>query len=626
MNHLVKRLPFLISILGCIPGVLQATTTQFRSPLMLERGPIHYQLPYLPHVWWFDDVPSNRQEGCMEKWFVNNWTALYGRTATRSFFKAPCGTDVDTCKSNSVTRELTSLSQLFFGADSFTVADTLANATVPTNQANVLLGTAQITPRFSYNEYGVYLGLQAERTVGCNNDWYVGGRASMPIEVIDMLFDQGCKLVESPDDVLNNVVRFQQIDINSSQANPDLTDYAVRFDFLNLLTVPTGGTLTAPTNDPFVILSINNISGIAQQTQIYAGKTVSGNAPSNGLGVALVTTVDGLPPVYSPTTGTFRKDLDASGVVALSASGALAPGEVAYFKTGTDYASGLGSSLAAQRALYVVPTLDDSADELSLSDNSQAIYTQLKKTLQDGVLTSAITPVSFFEQCCTNFCGAERITGQGDIDAEIYGGYRPCDFFYTDIFLGMRLPTGKRQKDARRPYYQTTGHNGHFQIKVGMDLAMRACRYFGIKTDWSYNHAFNRTEHRNAPFVGSLVRNIGPQVDAKVSWNYWTFHFDLNFFHPHNPEIGGVFGYELFAKQNDKVCLDCATATDCLGQTKPLDATLLETNTNAMTHKLRGEVYHRWNYFEFSLGASQVLAGRNAMKESEAYVAATLHF
>lgn len=617
MKRMTIRISLVVGLLGFVAGTIQATTTQFRSPLMLDRGPIHYQLPYLPHVWWFDDVPSDRQDGCMEKWFVNNWTGLYGRSATKSFYKAPCDGD-DTCKSNPVTRQTASLAQLFFGSEAFRGADVFANSVLPpqTTMENVYLGFSRITPRFEYREYGVMLGMQAERTVGKCNNWYVGGRASMPIEVIDILFDQNCKLFETVQDV----VRFQQINIKDPQDNPDLVDFAARLDFLNSLVVPTGGTLANPTADPFVVFSVNTDPTYGQVTQIYKGTTVSGTAPANDLGVALVGSASGVAPTY-----TYRKDLTASGVVALPATGALGDGDVAYFKNGVDYAASLGTSLAAQGGLYVVPTIASGSVQINLSDKSQTIYTQLRKTV-DNLEAGATTPLGFFNQHCTDLCKAERITGQGDLDTEIYAGYRPNDCFYTDLFLGVRFPTGKRQKDANRIYYQTTGHNGHFQIKVGMDLAMRLCRYVGFKTDWSYNHAFNHTEKRNAPFVGASVRNIGPQVDAKVSWNYWTFHFDLNFFHPHNPEIGGVFGYELFAKQNDKVSLDCKTATDFLGQVKPLDNTILERNTNAMTHKVRGEVYHRWNYFEFSLGASQVLAGRNAMKESEAYIGATIHF
>ncbi len=616
MKNMIQQKLIAVGALCLASGITHATTTQFRSPLMLDRGPIHYQLPYVPHVWWFDDVPADRQDGCMEKWFVNNWTGLYGRTATKSFYKAPCDTD-DACKSNSVTRSTASLSQLFFGAEAFRGADIFANSAIPTGDGNqnVYLGFSRITPRFQYTEYGVMLGLQAERTVGCNNSWYVGGRASMPVEVIDVLFDQSNgQLFET----IQDVVRTQQISNGTGGANAALTDFAVRLDFLNSLSVPTGGTLAEPTWIPYVVFGDGSTSVETGNTQMFAGNEVAQPTATNACEIAVVGSTTGLPISY-----TYRKDLTAAGVVALPTDGALANNGVAYFKTGQDYNAALGASLATQGTLYVVPTITD-GNPLELQ--STTLWNQLSITLRDLTIGSAQTPVAFFAQHNTPLAQSQRVTGQGDLQTEIYGGYRPNDFFYTDLFVGVRFPTGKQQKDAQKIYYQTTGHNGHFEFKVGMDLALRACKYVGFKTDWSFNHAFNHKEHRNAAFAGATARNIGPQVDATVNWNYWIVHFDLNFFHPHNPEIGGVFGYEFFAKQNDNVSFCQKTAVDYLGQTKPLDATILEKNTNPMTHKLRGEVYHRWNYCELSLGASQILAGRNAMKESEAYIGITLHF
>lgn len=103
-------------------------------------------------------------------------------------------------------------------------------------------------------------------------------------------------------------------------------------------------------------------------------------------------------------------------------------------------------------------------------------------------------------------------------------------------------------------------------------------------------------------------------------------HGDLNFFHPYNQDLGCTIGYELFAKRKDHVELCAKTALDLLCNLQDLDACILEEDTNAMTHKIRGEIFHRWNYCELFAGASQIVAGKNAMQESEVHLGIAIYF
>ena len=94
--------------------------------------------------------------------------------------------------------------------------------------------------------------------------------------------------------------------------------------------------------------------------------------------------------------------------------------------------------------------------------------------------------------------------------------------------------------------------------------------------------------------------------------------------------MGVTVGYELFAKRNDKIrfLCDCQPflVKDCLGVDQELDHTILQENTNSMAHKFRIEAFHRWNFGELFIGGSQVFAGREVMRESEAHLGFKVYF
>ena len=100
----------------------------------------------------------------------------------------------------------------------------------------------------------------------------------------------------------------------------------------------------------------------------------------------------------------------------------------------------------------------------------------------------------------------------------------------------------------------------------------------------------------------------------------------MGWFHPDNPNLGFTLGYELYAKQNDKVCFCEDTAVDFLDRTEKLDHCILECDTDTMTHKLRGEIFNRIGYFEIFGGGSWIVAGRNAMREGELHIGAMIYF
>lgn len=619
----------LLSVAG---GSLQAVTSEFRSPLMLERGPLSRTFLY-PHeriedAYWYDFVPNNCHP-C--GWDIEAWAAGYSRSATQAFYKAPC----DPCKNNSVTRDTRPLSQLWFGSDSFTAEQIFAGGSLPDGSLPLDLSFLQwshITPRFEYDEYGVFLGIMAERRFGCDDNWFFGARLNIPVKQIDILQNQNCKLFETLDDV----TRAHPINENAAPGANNQFDYAYRLDFLSSLTYPAGSVSpTTPSNTtqlayPFVGYG-NGTTLLETYIPVTApdgtGNTVSGTS-ANEAKAYLVSVPVGNAPTYP-----YRIDPNTTTATALPAAGATGDGTISYFQDDVNYAAGVGSNAAVQATQWVVPQVLLASQNGALvnfdqlAGRSQAIFNYLAPLLQSiDTFGGEFNPVSFFADRCIGLCAAKRIIGVGDLDLELYSGYDGACWF-GDFELGFRFPTGKRIKDVNNIFGQSTGKNGHFLLRIGMDGGWQFANWGAIRLDWSYWHAFSRKENRAAAFTGQTVRNIGPCSEVKNSWNEFLFHADLNLFHPCNRDLGMMVGYELWAKTKDHFNTKCATtAVDFQGNTQTVNPCGLAVGTKSLTNKIRGSVFHRWNYFELLLGASQVISGRDAMRESEAFIAVNVYF
>ena len=178
-----------------------------------------------------------------------------------------------------------------------------------------------------------------------------------------------------------------------------------------------------------------------------------------------------------------------------------------------------------------------------------------------------------------------------------------------------------------RIYWQPTGNNGHFEFRGGLEGGVHRS-WFALRGMATYTHVFDHTEMRAPAFAGATIKNIpvGGAVPARVNWGYFWGNLDVTIFHPKCCECGLVFGYELYAKQSDKVCFCKSTAKDFLGFTHKLDDTILEEGTNTRLHKIRGEFFHRIGCCEYFGGAYYSLAGRFALKETEFHVGAAIYF
>jgi hypothetical protein len=594
-------------------------SSQFRSPVSLEyelRGFLHYPLEQVHNAWWYDQAGCPEADKSESPWIIAPWTGAYTRNACDAFWN-----ECDPCH-NKVTRKTASIATLIFGQEAFTAENIFSGGTLPCNVTspeafnNPFLRFARITPAFSYNESGVVWGINAERRMGCDDKWRVGGRLSIPfkkIEIEQHNFDTD--LQEGINDVA--VERVFNVD---EDADAGTIDYAYRLDFLSCLFRPA-----TPISDSLPLMTFGDgTTGANGQTSI-AGTNVSianSAAQDDSAGVPaiyLVKSSDSTAPIPNPYFGKNSSQVAGN----LPADGAGVNAATYFFQDNVNYAASLANDRAAQSTLFVVPHLIDG--DTDLAQDAIGIYNAVHQLL--NTLGQENSVVEFFKERGIDLAQHECILGLGDLRFDIYGGYGDDFCWYADLDFGVLFPTGKKNKDPKNVYFQSTGNNRHYEVRVGAEGGWRPYEWFGFKADVYYNHAIRRTEKVAAAFKGATVKNIGPTVDASVSWGYVVFHLDFDFRHPKNPDLGCTFGYELFAKQKDSVCFCQATATDFLGRTnQPLDPSVLERNTKVLTNKLRMELYHRWNFGEIFAGGSQIVSGKNAMKETEIHLGFAMYF
>jgi len=598
-------------------SALHGATSQFRTPLTFleERGALHYPLKSVNEAWWLSTMDTDYEQ---KPWYATSIKGVYGRSATKSFLD-----ECSPCKNKS-TRSTVSLSTLWFGKESFRGEEVFPgsifvnycdNNALKINE-NSALGFSRITPRFRYDEYGIYCGCDAGCTLGSEGQWHVGVEARMPFGMIEITRDQDQQLYETVDDV----VRMRNT--NESGGAVDQFDFAARFDFLNTL------TYAESPNNCTQFVQYNKPNGVSV-TMPGVTQASGNNATDDAVSVFAIMSLDGSMPAQP-----FRKSTLDTRAEPIDADGSIGSHAIGFFKNGTDYASYVGLDRNTQGTLFIVPKAVVPNGELT--PQAKIVSARLQNLVTQLNTFGINTPIQFFRKAGgINLGAAERITGQGDLFTTIRGGYEHKDMrWFCDGLIGLRFPTGVRTDDTRRVFLQSLGNNGHVELKIGIDAGWAITNWVAIEMDVTYYHAFKRTEKRAAPYKGATVKNIGPAVGVGVSWDYVTAHLYLNFFHPCNPELGCTIGYDFFAKSKDRLCIKCPPPADLLGrsndqlpvQYQGYDTQLLSQRTDSMTHKFRAELFHRWNFWEFFAGAGQVFAGKNAMKETEGYVGVKVYF
>ena len=308
----------------------------------------------------------------------------------------------------------------------------------------------------------------------------------------------------------------------------------------------------------------------------------------------------------------------------------------ALFLTGQNY-DVLGADAATQGQLYIVPIYNSDPGVANVNTRfeieAEIVMNAIEEAIRDMEEGGVMAVEQYFFNNGVHFCQTERNVGVGDLNLDLYAAYGSVDNVWTQLIFGVVFPTGKKICDPKLLLAQPTGNNGHFEAKFAVAVGWMPVDWLGLRGDISYNHVFWATEKRAAPFKGATVKNIGPCVSARTRWGYFTGHFDVTVFHPENKNLGCTLGYEGYVKTCDKIDLcvkeakefpiraGCAITGAILNpDLRELDACILVQDTKRISHKVRGEIFHRWKYFELFAGASYVFAGKNIMKETEAHI------
>jgi hypothetical protein len=631
-------------------------TTEFRTPQRLTRGEMHWPLKPVEKTWWYDVLDTEDREE--NNWSINTWAGYYGINAGQAFIKnRGCG----------ITTETAPLSELWFGTDSFRGEQVFVNGILTPEQlitSNPFLGFARISPQFDYSEKGVILGIQTMRTFGCEDEWHTGIRLSLPVKRIEIEQEANVAVEET----LQDVVR--QIPLNLEEtAIPNQIDFAYRLDFLSSLVYPLGPNVGQPFvkygNGTGVVVDDTKISGQDMSANTAAGLCVATNcfpgayvlrADSNSVNINNCCCPSQANVGIMPELPFYRTADQVTTFVRADGSGGN-NGDALYFRlSGQNYSTALALDRDAQGSLFVVPravvTNNPNPGDIQLTANSQTIYNDVSSLLE--IINPLETASFFFASQGIDLFAHEHIVGVGDLDFEWYIGYGNRFDWYIDGIIGARFPTGTSNCDAKRIFHRPTGNNKHYELKLGLEGGYNWCDLVALRAEAFYGHAFKATESRAAVLKSTapvntncsnlcndlntdqcevFLRNIGTPICVDVSWDSFYGRFDITVFHPYNTELGMTFGYEFYFKSRDTIDIECGDlcvssvrAADLLGTEGFVDFAAMERGSKVFSNKLYGEIFNRWGFFELFVGASQIVAGENVMKETEAHLGVRLYF
>lgn len=578
-----------LSLVGVFSNIV---AREFTTPISLERG------------YAFNHYPFARAdyEDCKDdcKWlYVDIWGAGWYKNANSAF----------TCKDSTTKAPL---SQLFFGAESFTVAQALAPNSIPAGFP--LLGALPLFPTFDYNETGAIFGAFFETRVGCDDQWGIGLRARIPFRSVKQALDSCCELEEDATNLFvldNERLSCSNCTPPSNPVEQTIVDaYALRLDLASALFQQQSG------DTPFQQLV--NYGTASSPTRISSvSVTDANNNP-----IYLIYSAGGVQPV--PPFSETQPEVNA--LPFLNSAGTNTTN--ARFQAGVDYTA-LANNPAAQSNFWIAPTINtNSGGELDVVAAADFIRSNVEQLLQFHSINNR-DPFGFLLANGISF-DTERNNGIGNIDTEIYARYDGCicnGIWFAEGIFGARYPTDKQISTPGRLLLAPTGNNHHYEVKLGGYLGVQPWQWFALKADVWYYWALKHREIFNAPFKGATVANIGPAICGDVSWQYFIGDVDFTFLIPCLCDyIGFDVGYQAWVKRKDHISLNVTSAVDFFGVTQPLDPCLLESNTKRIAHTVKAELFKQCCNWQIFAGWSHTFAGQNALNDSDWYLGLVAYF
>ncbi len=610
-----QNLLFLTLLTALSLSTLEAR--QFFQPSPLSYGYAYSHYPFLPPI---DENECNK---CA--WFdmINPWMAAEFRHANRAFLNK------DGTRTNS-------LAGLFFDQESFTIANIVSPGS--TSPLFPLASIINITPDFDYTEHVAWFGLNLEKRFGCDEEWHVGLRLRIPFRDIKTELDSCCDLETNFNDLFvagqNELVCNDGDDPNNLPRTLINAAFAYRLDFLSALPLAVNSTTkfvqyADPNNGNKITMAGIDVTDF-NGNPINVVSVPVGQKPATPFTLRLN---DRAASVECPdTAGESFVGVAQQGLPFLNGTGTNAPaGTRAKFEQTADLYVPLGANVAQQRTLWVVPT----ATSLPSADGVGTVpfaIVQPARAIQSAfnAIVEGASAIDFLASATGINFNTQRRSGPGDFLTELYVHRDFCgcwgEWFAEGIF-GATFPTAHRNNFPNLVLLQPVGNNRHFEVKIGGFLGWKPFDWMAIKVDGFYNWALSRNERVAASFAGATVRNIGPAIDGKVSWQYFVGDVDITFMVPCVcPELGVDVGYQPYVKRSDKVKFAQTTAVDLLGNVNTLDANVLETRTKQVAHTIKGEIFYQACSWQLFGGFNHAVAGKNAPKLSAWYLGAEVYF
>ena len=589
---------------------LRVVATEFRSPLIGERGPMRYVF----------------EEWDEKDYGLKIWSAFYGRESHRAFLKHGTNT--------------THLSALFFNKSEFKLGEIFpgGHADIATENYSPFVAVGKMEPRVSYYEDGITVGGKIAFPVWKNKS-RVGLRLQIPFRSIEIeREDLGDRDTNQLDEVMTGEVVTRD---GQAGGSTDVWARAVRMDFVQA--IPSTATKTPLLN--FTAAGAPRVIGddatwlhnddARMAVIIQSPEGTIPQSPTRVLGIC-----EDPNPVIDDGLPTYNLNaanrLPADGNVSDATQYAFYSGQVApTFIAATDYTPlniNTGTDAAKLAALDRTDDLwltsvhdDNSTGGSNFNTGSQKLWTALDLALKNY-------NANMYEWLETNgfLMQTEKRCGFGDIDLDLFFEHKFSEEFVGEAMVGVRFPTGVSDNYCGSVYRPHLGNGEHFEIKLGLMGAWQPLDWMNIKLDGRFAFVIEATEKRPAAFKGALVKNIGPCVDADVSWEYLVATLDFNLFHPKTDAISSVIGYEFYFKTKDDIDFKCSSMQSWLGKKyvygtgwtenkQDLDSGVAERNTEAFGHKVRFETSFRiTQYFELYAGGTYTFAGQNLPRECDA--------
>jgi hypothetical protein len=625
-----------------IAGFLQTTflqATEMRTPWISERGPISYIIEPVKE----------------EKWSLDVFALAESKEAEKAYMQHGFETHP--------------LSTLFFNKSDFAIADAFPNETMATNAEyyNPYLEIIKIHPRVTYYESGVNLGARFEYPV-CKNKGRIGLRTNIPLRSIELERENISDNQSDPNEdyILSRTIKLEtgiQSDNTAGNLDVDKTVTAYSFDLLYRLFQNAARTQAVqPGNNSFIVFG--------EQLAAPAGGFIDAGQMTANLGspnaaVIFKKSGTGSPGQPNEPTGprlpehwAFNNgDQTAASAADVAHGGSFAQVSVTSIgQPEVPYDNYAGPAFTQNVYFFknggAAPNnVDYSAQEDNLATNLKnngwlilghqangdlsAGATNIKNGIEDALKLYEENPYEWLWTHGEFELETQRRTGLGDIDLDLFYEHRFSNSFVAEGFVGLRFPTGENDDYSGNPYNVHLGNGEHWEIKLGGLVAAKPVYWMNLKLDTYFSFVLEGSETRSAVFEGSSVKNIGPAVDADVSWQYFVMRLDGNFFHPRTENVSATLGYELYLKTKDDIDFKQTTATPFYGDhyngtdslAANLSGSLAAANTQAVGHKIRAElraVLSDW--VSLFGGGSFVFAGKNVPRDSDLHCGLSVKF